>query len=62
MSSLDKVVKEHFGELLKEDAFKEKLVKTLNDHIDIPFINENTEEKVLEALYKVIVSCVTNLL
>ena len=45
MSSLDKVVKEHFGELLKEDAFKEKLVKTLNDHIDIPFINEDTEEK-----------------
>ena len=62
MSSLDKVVKEHFGELLKQDAFKENLVKALNEHIDIPFINEDTEEKVLLAIFEVIKSCVTNLL
>ena len=62
MSSLDKLVKEHFDELLKQDAFKQKLVKALNEHIDIPFINEDTEEKVLLAIYDVIKSCVTNLL
>lgn len=62
MSCLDKVVREHMSELMKDNAFKTTLVKSLNEHIDIPFINEDTEEKVLEALYEVIVSCVTNLL
>ena len=30
---------------------QEKLVKKLNDNIDIPFISEKTEAKVLNAIY-----------
>ena len=40
--------------MLEQKDFKNKLIKELNDDIDIPFINEETEKKVLEKLYKVL--------
>ena len=30
---------------------KEKIVKELNDNVDVPIISEKTEEKILTAIY-----------
>ena len=37
---------------------KAKIVKELNDDINIPIINEKTEGKIIEAIYEVVESCV----
>lgn len=41
-------------ELLDNDEFKKHLIRELNDDIDIPIINEKTERKVLNSIYKAI--------
>ena len=33
------------------DEMKEKIITKLNDNVDIPFISEKTEGKILDALY-----------
>ena len=33
------------------DELQKEVVKALNDNIDIPFISEKTEGKILDALY-----------
>ena len=33
------------------DEMKEKIVKELNDNVDVPIISEKTEEKILTAIY-----------
>ena len=40
----------------------EKVVKALNDAINIPFINEKTEGKVLSALWSVVVDVLKQIL
>ena len=30
---------------------KDKIIKKLNDNVDVPFISEKTEEKILVAIY-----------
>tara|TARA_B100000945_G_C20410452_1_gene612273 strand:+ start:2186 stop:2371 length:186 start_codon:yes stop_codon:yes gene_type:complete len=40
------------------DEMKEKIVKELNDNVNIPIINEKTEEKILEAIYESVEQCV----
>uniref|UniRef100_A0AB39JBB3 Uncharacterized protein n=1 Tax=Florenciella sp. virus SA2 TaxID=3240092 RepID=A0AB39JBB3_9VIRU len=47
---------ELYIELLDNDEFKKHLVRELNEDIDIPIINEKTERKVLNSIYKVIIS------
>ena len=39
---------------LENDQFRSKLISKLNENVDIPFVNESTEEVVLQALYSVI--------
>ena len=34
-----------------DDEMQDKIVKALNNNIDVPFISEKTEEKVLNAIY-----------
>jgi len=34
-----------------DDELQEKLVNKLNDNVDIPFLSEKTEAKILNALY-----------
>lgn len=46
---------DHFIELLEKKDFKNTLISALNEDIDIPFINEKTEKKAMDALYKLIV-------
>lgn len=43
-------------ELLDNDEFKKQLIRELNEDIDIPIINEKTERKILNSIYKVILS------
>tara|TARA_R100001594_G_C4036449_1_gene262281 strand:+ start:1814 stop:1978 length:165 start_codon:yes stop_codon:yes gene_type:complete len=33
------------------DEMKEKIVKELNENVNIPIISEKTEEKILDAVY-----------
>ena len=40
------LVEEVFG-----DELQKEVVKALNDNVDIPFISEKTEEKLMNALY-----------
>tara|TARA_A100001011_G_C14250499_1_gene817627 strand:+ start:408 stop:590 length:183 start_codon:yes stop_codon:yes gene_type:complete len=45
-----KMIAEH----IFNDSTKEKVIDGLNKNINIPIINEETEEKVLTAIYEVI--------
>ena len=42
----DQVIDEVFGEELQKEV-----VEALNKNVDIPFISEETEEKIMNALY-----------
>ena len=35
-----------------KDEMKEKIVKELNENVNIPIINEKTEGKIIEAIYE----------
>ena len=43
---------------LFNDEMKAKIVKELNDSINIPIINEKTEGKIIESIYEVVEACV----
>ena len=45
----DQVIDEVFG-----DELQKEVVDALNKNIDIPFISEETEEKMMNALYDII--------
>jgi hypothetical protein len=51
-------MKEMIANYLFNDEMKEKIVKELNDNINIPIINEKTEGKIIEAIYECVESCV----
>lgn len=59
LSELDLYTWEHMQELLEDVKFKKLLIEKLNKHIDLPFFNENTEEKIYESVYDCIVECLT---
>ena len=39
---------------LFNDEMKEKVIKELNENINIPIINEKTEEKILSAIWETV--------
>jgi len=43
--------KEAIVDSIFDDELQEKVVKALNDNIDIPFLTESTEEKLISAVY-----------
>lgn len=51
----DQLVDEVFGEELQKEV-----VEALNKNIDIPFISEETEEKVMNALYDTVEGVIKN--
>jgi len=51
-SVLLKLMAEH---MFSEET-KQKVVQKLNENVDIPIISEATEEKIIEALWKIIYS------
>jgi len=55
---MDKITFNHFVDLLEKKDFKKKLVKKLNKNIDIPIIDEKTEQKVLDKIYEVVLDSI----
>jgi len=51
--ALDNVVN-----LLHQKDFKRKLIKKLNKNVDIPILNEKTEQKILDKIYEVILDTI----
>ena len=45
------LVADHLISTLEKKDFKKKLIKKINDDIDIPMIGEKTEKKVFDKLY-----------
>ena len=43
--------KESIVDSIFDDELQAKVVKALNDNVDIPFISEKTEGKILDAMY-----------
>ena len=43
-----------FTDYLFNPETKAKIIKALNDEVNIPFINEKTEAKILDAIYSAI--------
>ena len=50
MSLLGKLGGEIVDEVFNDELQKE-VIKALNDSIDIPFLSEKTEEKIMNAIY-----------
>tara|TARA_B100001094_G_C17928422_1_gene669513 strand:- start:646 stop:819 length:174 start_codon:yes stop_codon:yes gene_type:complete len=44
-------MKEIIANYLFNDEMKTKIIKALNENVDIPIISEKTEEKILTAIY-----------
>ena len=43
--------KESLVDSIFDDELQEKVVKALNSNLDIPFLTEATEEKIINAVY-----------
>jgi len=43
--------KETIVDSIFDEELQEKVVKTLNSNVDIPFLTEATEEKIINAVY-----------
>ena len=48
------VLQEFLDEKVFNDETKDKLVKALNDAVDIPFISEKTEGKIIDSMISVV--------
>tara|TARA_Y100000593_G_scaffold52557_1_gene98660 strand:+ start:421 stop:600 length:180 start_codon:yes stop_codon:yes gene_type:complete len=44
-------LKQMIADYIFNDEMKDKIIKKLNDNVDVPFISEKTEEKILIAIY-----------
>ena len=44
--------KEAIIDSIFDDELQEKVINTLNENIDVPFISEKTEQKILDAMYE----------
>ena len=42
------------------DEMKEKMIKRMNDNVDIPFLSEKTEEKIFNSLYDTVEGVIKN--
>ena len=44
-------LKQMIADYVFNDEMKDKIIAKLNENIDVPFISEKTEEKILNAIY-----------
>ena len=51
-------MKELIASYLFNDEMKAKIVKELNDNINIPILSESTEEKIFDAIYDTFEDCI----
>ena len=52
-TKMDEILIAQVIDLFEKKNFKKQLIKKLNENIDIPIINEKTEQKVLDKIYDV---------
>ena len=58
---MDKTILNNVIKLLEQKDFKKKLINQLNSDIDIPLINEKTEQKILDKIYEIIITTIKNI-
>ena len=51
-------LQEMVADYIFNDEMKNKIVKELNENINIPIINEKTEGKIIEAIYETVESVI----
>ena len=49
-----KIVEEEIEKRLFSEDAKEKFVKKVNDNVNIPILNEKTEQKIFEAIWEAV--------
>jgi len=47
--------------MLEKKKFKKKLIKKINKSVDIPMINEDTEKKIIDTLYDLIIEVIRDI-
>lgn len=60
-TKMDEILIEQVIDLFEKKNFKKKLIKKLNNSVDVPFINEKTEKVVLNKMYDLLVTAVKDL-
>jgi hypothetical protein len=55
LNIMDEILMDHVIELLEKKKFKKKLVKKLNENVDLPFFDERVEKKVINSFYETLV-------
>lgn len=60
-TKINDIVVEQIIDLFEKKNFKKKLIKRLNDSVDIPFINEKTEKTVLNKIYDLLIDSLKDL-
>ena len=48
---MNEAIKALMVEYLFNDEMKANIIKSLNENVDVPFISEKTEAKILDAVY-----------
>lgn len=56
MSDLKSKISSWVIDKISDPATKEKVIKKWNDNVNIPILNEKTEEKIFSAIYDSIVN------
>ena len=54
MNLIEKILSENKQSIVDtifDEALKAKVCKAINDNVDVPFIGEETEAKIIDALY-----------
>ena len=65
MGFIEKMMEDYKDEIIDkifDDELQEKLVKALNNNVDIPFLSEKTEAKIFNAIYDSIEDVVKNVM
>ena len=65
MGFIEKMMEDYKDDIIDkifDDELQEKLVKALNNNVDIPFLSEKTEAKIFNAIYDSIEDVVKNVM
>ena len=60
-TKMDEILIAQMIDLFEKKNFKKKLIKKLNNSVDVPFINEKTEKVVLNKMYDLLIAAVKDL-
>ena len=60
-TKMDEILIAQVIDLFEKKNFKKKLIKKLNNSVDVPFINEKTEKVVLNKMYDLLLTAVKDL-